>query len=40
MKVVEWHEACGNEVVAWHHEPPYDVELVGEREFIQMERAG
>ena len=39
MKVVEWQEARGHEV-AWHYEPPYDVELVGEREFIRMERAG
>ena len=35
MKVVEWHE-----VAAWHYKPPYDVELVGEREFVRMERAG
>ena len=39
MKVVEWQEACGHEV-AWLYEPPYDVEFVGEREFIRMERAG
>ncbi len=24
MKVVEWQEAYGHEVVKWHYEPPYD----------------
>jgi RimJ/RimL family protein N-acetyltransferase len=24
MKIVEWHEAHGPEVVAWHYAPPYD----------------
>ena len=40
MKVVEWQEAYGHAAAAWHYEPPYDVELAGDREFIRMERPG
>jgi hypothetical protein len=39
VKVVEWQEAYGHAAAAWRYEPTYDVELVGDREFVRMERA-